>query len=307
MTEEELLQHIAHGGMVEGPWQVTDGYLEALTKLLIGVADSEFWGLAHYFEAIKDAPTINAYMAGVALLQDEMGHAAVAHRLLKDIGVDTDYLIYHRPASELRHPYFFDIPMETWAEFAVSTGLLDRAGFHLLGDIYEGTSYAPWKRALVKVHREEDFHMRLGERWMAKLSQTEEGREQVQRAIDWMFVMGLEFFGQPDQRKKNVGQLRYRLRSKPNDEIRQGWLADVVPMLQRLGFAVPAHFDADRGEYVIDCVFPCDFDETAKRWRFEEGPIGWDRVVARWKRRGPGLQFCMEQVRAGYREFRAAA
>jgi len=69
MTEEQLIEHIARGGMVEGPEQATEGYLEALKKLLIGVADSEFWGLAYYYEAIKDAPTINAYMAGVALLQ----------------------------------------------------------------------------------------------------------------------------------------------------------------------------------------------------------------------------------------------
>jgi len=302
MTEERLLEHIANGGMVEGPQEATDGYLDALTKLLVGVADSEFWGLAHYYEAIKDAPTINAYVAGVALLQDEMGHATVAHRLLRDIGVDTEYLIYHRPLSELRHPYFFDIPMSTWAEFAVATALLDRAGFHLLGDIYEGTSYAPWKRALVKVHREEDFHMRLGERWIAKLSGTEAGREQVQRAIDWMFVMGLEFFGQPDDRKKNVGQLGYHLRSKPNDKIRQGWLADAVPMIERHGFTVPAHFDATKGEYVIECPFPVDFDETEKRWRFEDGPVGWDKVLERWKRRGPGVEFCIDQVRAGYRE-----
>ena len=307
MTDEQLVEYIVSGGMVEGPEQASEGYLAALEKLLVGVADSEFWGLAHYYEAIKGAPTINAYMAGVALLQDEMGHATVAHRLLRDIGVDTDYLIYHRPLEELRHPYFFDIPMDSWAEFAVATGLLDRAGFHLLGDIYEGTSYAPWKRALVKVHREEDFHMRLGERWMAKLGETDEGREEVQKAIDWMFIMGLEFFGQPDERKKNVGQLNYRLRSKPNDQIRQGWLADCVPLMERLGYQVPAHFDTATSQYVVDCPFPLDFDESAKRWRMEDGAVGWDRVLERWKRRGPGVEFCIEQVRAGYRELRGKA
>ena len=78
MTDEQLVEHIVSGGMVEGPEQASEGYLAALEKLLVGVADSEFWGLAHYYEAIKAAPTINAYMAGVALLQDEMGHATVA-------------------------------------------------------------------------------------------------------------------------------------------------------------------------------------------------------------------------------------
>jgi len=302
MTDEELKEYVAGGGMIERPEQTTEGYRSALVKLLIGVADSELWGIAHYFDAIRDAPNINAYVAGIALLQDEMGHATIAHRLLRDLGVDSDYLLYSRRLDEFRHPYFFDIPMESWAEFAVSTALLDRAGFHLLGDIYEGTSYAPWKRALAKVHREEGFHMRLGERWMSILAADESEREKVQRAVDWMFVMGLEFFGQPSPLKKNVEQLDYRLRHKPNDEIRQGWLADAVPLMVQLGFRVPAHYDAQKGEYVIDCPFPMDFDEQRKRWKVEEGAVGWARVLERWKRRGPGLGYCVDTVRAGHLE-----
>ena len=46
----------------------------------------------------------------------------------------------------------------------VANGFYDRAGFVLLSDIFQHTSYGPWKRALVKVDREETFHLRHGER-----------------------------------------------------------------------------------------------------------------------------------------------
>jgi ring-1,2-phenylacetyl-CoA epoxidase subunit PaaA len=39
--------------------------------------------------------------------------------------------------------------------------------------------------------------------------------------------------------------------------------------------------------YVIDVPFPSNFDASDKRWRFEDGEIGWDRVLVRWKARGP--------------------
>ena len=33
--------------------------------------------------------------------------------------------------------------------------------------------------------------------------------------------------------------------------------------------------------------FPARFDSAEKRWLFEEGQVGWDQVLVRWKGRGP--------------------
>jgi ring-1,2-phenylacetyl-CoA epoxidase subunit PaaA len=306
VTDEELLARLDRGELVEGPAQASEGYLDALVRTLISVADAELRGLPFYLKGIQDAPTINAYMAGIALLQDEVGHATVAYRLLKDLGVDTDQALYRRELKDCRQPYFFDVPLESWAEFAVATGLLDRAGFHLLGDVYESTSYAPWKRALVKVHREENFHMRLGERWMTLLGETPEGREAVQRAIDWMFLMGMEFFGQPDALKKHGDQLDYRLRGHGNDELRQRWMADTVQLCLSVEYDVPARLDEEAGEYVLTCPYPLAFDDEKKRWKVEEGAVSWDQVRDRWKRRGPGAAWCLEQITMGWRELQEA-
>jgi ring-1,2-phenylacetyl-CoA epoxidase subunit PaaA len=50
---------------------------------------------------------------------------------------------------------------------------------------------------------------------------------------------------------------------------------------------VPAHLDVASGTYVLDVPFPSNFDAAEKRWRFEEGAVGWDQVLVRWKGRGP--------------------
>ena len=57
--------------------------------------------------------------------------------------------------------------------------------------------------------------------------------------------------------------------------------------MEEVGIDVPAHRDDEAERYVIDCPFPARFDAEAKRWLLDEGPIGWDEVVERWKGRGP--------------------
>jgi ring-1,2-phenylacetyl-CoA epoxidase subunit PaaA len=86
-----------------------------------------------------------------------------------------------------------------------------------------------------------------------------------------------------------------------NDELRQTWMAEVVPFMEELGISVPAHFDARADRYVIDCPFPARFDAEAKRWLLAEGAIGWDEVLARWKARGPMNEQYVEKLQRGYR------
>ena len=81
----------------------------------------------------------------------------------------------------------------------MANGFFDRAGISLLEDVHENTSYGPLKRALMKVSMEETSHLRHGEVWMKCLTEAGgEARDMVQRAVDWMFPMTLEWFGLPD-------------------------------------------------------------------------------------------------------------
>jgi ring-1,2-phenylacetyl-CoA epoxidase subunit PaaA len=118
----------------------------------------------------------------------------------------------------------------------------------------------------------------------------------VQRSVDWMFPMTIEWFGLPDDMKRHSGQLDYKLKGLTNDQLRQVWMSSAVPLCEELGLNAPAHWDEERGEYVLDYPFPCQYDESVKRWAFDEGEISWDEVFTRWKRRGPMNEIYVESV-----------
>lgn len=298
-VEQDLIDRIEQGFMVESGEDMTPGYKKALLTQLTVQGDTELLSAPAYYLASRDAPTLNSRIAVTAIIHDELGHANIAYRIMEDLGVDKNWLIFGREPHEFKHPYGFDQPLENWAEMVVANGFFDRAGICLLSDVHQNTSYGPLKRALVKVDREEILHLRHGESWMKRLSKAGgAAREALQRAVDWMFPMTLEWFGLPDDLKRHSGQLDYRLKGKTNDRLRQAWMDATVPLCEGLGIEAPAHYDDDKQEYVIDYPFPCQYDPDAKRWLFDQ-PISWDEVFNRWKARGPMNERYVEMVQSG--------
>ncbi len=297
-TDDELKQKVQEGYLVESPEEMSPGYRKALVVQLTVQADTELISAPAYWMAARHAPSTNTQVSAHAIIQDELAHANIAYRLLEDLGVPKEKLVYGRAAHEFKHPYGFDQPLENWAELVVANGFFDRAGITLLSDVYEHTSYGPLKRALVKVDMEETFHLRHGEVWMRRLAKADgEAREMVQRAVDWMFPMTVEWFGLPDDMKHHSGQLDFRLKGLTNDQLRQVWMNSTVPLCESLGLDVPAHYDDEKEEYVLDYPFPCAYDAEEKRWAFDEGEISWDAVFERWKGRGPMNERYVESVR----------
>lgn len=308
VTEEILLDRIKNGKLIEDSGQATEKYIEGLKRVLTVSADTELISAPAYMNATKDfstLPSVNNYITVMGIVQDELGHAHIAYRMLRDLGVDTEELVYQRKPHQFKHPYAFDVPLETFTELVIGNGFYDRAGFTLLSDIHQNCSYGPWKRALVKVDREENFHLRHGEKWMKVFSQDPEKKEELQRAVDWMFVLTLEWFGLPDGMKRHNEQIEYGYKGSTNDELRQTWMSHTVPLCESLDLDVPAHYDEEQEEYVIDCPFPADFIAEEKRWNFERGEISWDDVLQRWKERGPKNEEYVEHLQRGYKELYA--
>jgi ring-1,2-phenylacetyl-CoA epoxidase subunit PaaA len=300
-TDDELKALVHDGLMVESVEEMTEGYRKALVVQLTVQADTELMSAPAYWMAARHAPSTNTQVSAHAIIQDELAHANIAYRLLEDLGESKEQLVYGRQPHEFKHPYGFDQPLEDWAELVVANGFFDRAGITLLSDVFSNTSYGPLKRALVKVDMEETFHLRHGEVWMRRLSKAGgEAREKLQRAVDWMFPMTIEWFGLPDELKRHSGQLDFKLKGLTNDQLRQVWMASTVPLSESLGLKVPAHFDEERQEYVLDYPFPCEYDAEAKHWDFEGGEISWDQVFTRWKARGPMNEIYVESVQRSH-------
>lgn len=302
-SEEELKMRLDEGSLLETPDQMSEDYIMGLKRILTVSADTELMSAPAYFSASHHAPSINAYVSSMAIIQDELGHANIAYRLLEDLGFDKEDLLYERQPHEFKYPYAFDVPLDSWVELVCAHALYDRAGYVLLGDIYEHTTFAPWKRGLVKVDREENFHLRHGETWIRKICESgESGREEVQRAIDWMFPMVMEWFGLPDDKKRHTEQLSYGFKGSSNDTLRQIWMSTGVPFCESVGLELPIHWNETEQKYELDYPFPCEFNEEEKRWLMEDGEIGWDQVLRRWKRRGPKNEEYVERIQRGHKE-----
>jgi ring-1,2-phenylacetyl-CoA epoxidase subunit PaaA len=301
-SEEDLKVRLEAGDLLETPDQMSQEYIAGLKRILTVSADTELISAPSYYRAAQHAPTINAFVSAMAIIQDELGHANIAYRLLEDLGFDKEELLYEREPHQFKHPYAFDVPLDSWVELVCANALYDRAGYVLLGDIYENTTFAPWKRGLVKVDREENFHLRHGETWIRKICNSESGRAEVQQAIDWMFPMVMEWFGLPDDKKKHKEQLSYGIKGSSNDTLRQNWLSTGVPFCEGHGLKLPVHWNEAEQKYELDYPFPCEFDETEKRWLMDEGEIGWDQVMKRWKARGPANKEFVEKIQHGYKE-----
>ncbi|MDQ6920967.1 MAG: phenylacetate-CoA oxygenase subunit PaaI, partial [Candidatus Dormibacteraeota bacterium] len=218
------------GELIESKSEMTPEYLKELKHTLVVSGDTELISAPAYYLAAQRAPSINAFMTGIAIIQDELAHAHIAYHILEELGEDQERLIFSRDPKSFRYPYAFDVPLESWTELIVANAMYDQAGFCLLGDIHEHCSYGPWKRGLNKVMLEENFHLRNGRTWCKRMSQAGgESRQELQSAVDWMFPLTVEWFGLPDSLKMHSTQLDYRLKGKTNDQLRQWWMSLVVP------------------------------------------------------------------------------
>jgi ring-1,2-phenylacetyl-CoA epoxidase subunit PaaA len=296
-TEEQVQAHLAAGKLVEGLRHMSPTYLEGIRRILTVSADTELVSAPSYLRAAQHAPTLNNFGSAMSIIQDELAHAHIGYRLLGDLGVDMDWLVYERPAGKFKYPYAFDVPLNSWVELVCANAMYDQAGFVLLSDVYQSSTFGPWKRALAKVDKEETFHLRHGRTWLRKLARDPEGHAGIQAAVDWMFRLTLEWFGLPDTLKKHSEQLDYGFKGKSNDQLRQDWMSAVVPFMGEIAIDVPAHFDPEQDRYVIDCPFPSHFAEDKREW---DGECTWEDVLARWARRGPMNQDYVRTLQRGY-------
>jgi 1,2-phenylacetyl-CoA epoxidase catalytic subunit len=306
-SEDEVREHLAAGKLVEGLQHMSPDYLRGIRRILTVSADTELISAPAYLRAAQHAPALNNFGSAVSIIQDELAHAHIGYRLLGDLGVDMNRLIYEREPAAFKYPYAFDLPLDSWYELVLANALYDQAGFVLLSDVHRSSTFGPWKRALAKVDKEETFHLRHGRTWVKKLCADPDDKAQLQASLDWMFILTLEWFGLPDDRKRHGIQLEYGFKGMSNDELRQSWMGEVVPFFDEVGLDVPAHWDDDAQRWAIDCPFPARFDEDAKRWHLEDGPITWDEVMTRWKARGPMNHDYVGRLQRGYRSRRMLA
>src|SRR5437879_7473187 len=135
-SEEALLSRIKKQKLIESIDNMSPVYLEGMKRILTVSADTELISAPAYYHAAVYAPSLNTFGSAISIIQDELGHAHIAYRLLRDLGVDTEELIFERETRDFKYPYAFDVPLDSWVDLLVANAFYDRMCYVLLRDVY---------------------------------------------------------------------------------------------------------------------------------------------------------------------------
>jgi len=231
---------IAAGDRIEaGEWMPRQYRAECL-RLIQMHANSELMGALPEREWIPRAPTLARTMALVAKVQDEVGHAQLLYRVAEDLGKPRAQMLEDLLSGASKFHNVFHYPAETWADVAVIQVFVDGAAMQTQGAL-RACSYAPYARVLKRICYEEDFHIRLGlDVYRALAEGTPRQRAMLQDALDRWWQPIMHFFGPRDRASPHLEtMLRWRIKVKTNDELRQQFLRQFVPVIRDAGLRVP--------------------------------------------------------------------
>src|SRR5205807_3934639 len=93
---------LKRGELVESTAEMTPDYLRELKHTLLVSGDTELISAPAYYLATRRAPSVNAFMTGIAIIQDELAHAHIAYHLLEELGDDQEQLIFSRDPRSFR-------------------------------------------------------------------------------------------------------------------------------------------------------------------------------------------------------------
>lgn len=265
--EAEFEARIAAGESIEPRDWMPERYRRQLVRMISQHAHSEVVGMLPEGNWITRAPSLRRKIGLLAKVQDEAGHGLYLYAAAETLGVSREEMIEQLLSGAAKYSSIFNYAALTWADVGAIGWLVDGAAI-VNQTALAKTSYGPYARAMLRICAEENFHKRQGFEVLATLAGgTREQRAMAQDAVDRWWWPTLMMFGPPDEASPNSAELmRWKVKPKSNDELRQRFVDLVVPQARAMGLSLP---DPE-----------LRWDESGRRWKF--GAIDWDefrRVV----------------------------
>lgn len=214
--------------------QEPDEYREAISKIVTSHAVNELYGAQVFDEpAIALAPTPYAKWLTCRIAMEEYHHHVRFKGLADELGIAEE-----RTDPKLKRPLtIFGFPLKTWPEFCVIKMLADLAEILQVEDLLH-CSFVPLRNIGRITMPEEKFHAQFGKDFCTELCKTEDGKQQVQQAIDDYVPYLPLFFGAAGS-KNNETYRRFGLKERKNEDMRTDFLTRARSVVESLGLRFP--------------------------------------------------------------------
>ena len=256
-------------------------YRRNLIRQISQHAHSEVVGQLPEGNWITRAPTLRRKAILLAKVQDEAGHGLYLYSAAETLGVSREEMIDDLLSGKAKYASIFNYPSLTWADVGAIGWLVDGAAIVNQISLCR-TSYGPYARAMVRICKEESFHMRQGFEIMQCLCRGSAAqKDMAEDALDRWWWPTLMMFGPHDAESAHSRQsLQWKIKRQSNDGLRQKFVDQTVKQAEHLGLALPdaaLKWNAARGHYDFGEI---DWDEF-QRVLAGNGPCNRARMAAR--------------------------
>ena len=272
---------IAAGESIEPKDWMPERYRKQLIRMMSQHAHSEIVGMLPEGNWITRAPSLRRKMSLIAKVQDEGGHGLYIYCGTETLGVDRHELVEQLLNGTAKYSSIFNYPTLSWADMGVIGWLVDGAAI-VNQTILAKTSYGPYARAMIRICKEENFHKRQGYEIVATLANgTPAQKAMVQDSVNRWWWPSLMMFGPSDTNSPNSGELlRWKVKRKTNDELRQRFVNLTIPQVQAVGLTVPdpdLRYNAETEDWEFGAIDWDEFTQVIKG----NGPCNKERLAAR--------------------------
>ncbi len=256
-------------------------YRKTLIRQISQHAHSEVVGMLPEANWLTRAPSLRRKMILLAKIQDEAGHGLYLYSSAETLGADRQDLIEELLSGKAKYSSIFNYPTLTWADIGAVGWLVDGAAI-MNQVMLTRASYGPYARAMVRICKEESFHQRQGFEIVANLANgTPEQKEMAQDALNRWWWPSLMMFGPTDDNSPNSAlSMKWKIKRKSNDELRQDFIDRTVQQAEAIGLTVPdkdLKWNEEKGHYDFGTINWDEFFEVIKG----NGPCNQERLSAR--------------------------
>jgi ring-1,2-phenylacetyl-CoA epoxidase subunit PaaA len=286
--EANIQERIDREEKIEPKDWMPDAYRKNLIRQMSQHAHSEVVGQLPEGNWITRAPSLRRKAVLLAKVQDEAGHGLYLYSATETLGVAREQLVDQLLAGTAKYASIFNYPTLSWADVGAIGWLVDGAAIVNQISLCR-TSYGPYARAMVRICKEESFHVRQGYENMTVLAHgSAEQFAMAQDALDRWWWPTLMMFGPHDVDSAHSSRsMRWKIKRQSNDELRQMFVDQSVPQAEYLGLEIPdnnlkwngarEHYDFgeidwDEFHAVLNGAGPCNHERMAARQKsYDEG------------------------------------